>query len=125
MSAGYNPYLFLALFAASALGFALAPLLAARLWARFFSPAKPGRDKNATYECGLEARGDAALPLRAEYYLYAILFLVFDVEMIFLVPFAVAFADVSAGAAIAMLVFILLVAEGLAWAWAKGILRWT
>ena len=47
--------------------------------------------KNATYECGLEAKDDAFIPFRPEYYLYAIVFLIFDVESIFLLPFAVAF----------------------------------
>ena len=57
-------------------------------------------------------------------YLYAIIFLVFDVEAIFLLPFAVAFTGLGMGACVAMLVFVLLLAEGLAWAWAKGILTW-
>ena len=55
---------------------------------------------------------------------YAILFLIFDVEVIFLLPFAVAFFHLPAAAALAMLVFVLLLAEGLVWAWKKGILNW-
>ena len=70
-------------------GFALVPLVLAWVWAKTFSPAKPGRDKNAIYECGLESKGDAWVQFRSEYYLYAIIFLIFDVETIFLVPFAV------------------------------------
>jgi NADH:ubiquinone oxidoreductase subunit 3 (subunit A) len=102
--------------------FGLVPLVLARMWAAFFAPAKPGLEKNATYECGLESKGDAWLPFRSEYYLYAILFLVFDVEVVFLLPFAVAFPGLSAGAFAAMLVFLLLLAEGLVWAWQKGLL---
>ena len=89
-----------------------------------FSPAKPGQDKNAIYECGLESKGDAWIQFKAEYYLYAIIFLIFDVETIFLLPFAVSFTGLSAGAFAAMIVFLLLLVEGLAWAWKKGVLTW-
>ena len=120
----YSPYSFLAVFLLVALGFALLPLGLARLWARKFSPAKPGPQKNAIYECGLEAKGEAPIQFKSEYYLYAIIFLVFDVEVLFLLPFAVAFLELPLGASIAMLIFVLLVVEGLAWAWMKGILDW-
>jgi len=109
---------------ALAVGFALGPLALAWLWAKFFSPQKPGKDKNAIYECGLEAKGDAWIQFRSEYYLYAIIFLVFDVETIFLLPFAVSFTTLSAGAFVAILIFILLLVEGLVWAWRKGFLVW-
>lgn len=107
-----------------AAAFALVPLGLAWLWARRFSPRKPGPQKLATYECGLVSRGDAWVQFRAEYYLYAILFLIFDVETLFLLPFAVAFTRLPAGAFAAMLVFLLLLVEGLAWAWTKGVLTW-
>jgi NADH:ubiquinone oxidoreductase subunit 3 (subunit A) len=119
-----NPYLFLFLLVLGALLFAVAPLAAARLWARKFSPAKPGQSKNAIYECGLESKGDAWVHFRSEYYLYAIIFLIFDVEVLFLLPFAVAFTGLSAGAFVAMMVFLLLLVEGLVWAWRKGVLTW-
>lgn len=108
----------------AAAGFALGPLILARLWALKYSPAKPGPDKGAIYECGLESKGDAWINFKSEYYLYAIIFLIFDVETIFLLPFAVAFTGLSAGAFLAMVVFLLLLVEGLAWAWMKGILTW-
>ena len=114
----------MAVFFIVALIFPLAPLALARLWAIFFSPQKPGLDKNANYECGLEAKNDAWIKFRSEYYLYAIIFLIFDVETIFLLPFAVAFTGLPVGAFLAMVVFILLLVEGLAWAWVKGILTW-
>ncbi|MBI1840485.1 MAG: NADH-quinone oxidoreductase subunit A [Verrucomicrobia bacterium] len=125
MNATYSSELFIGIFLVLALLFALAPLVVARIWAGCFSPQKPGPDKNATYECGLESRQDASVQFRSEYYLYAILFLVFDVEVVFLLPFAVAFGQLSVGASLAMLVFVLLLVEGLAWAWMKGVLRWT
>jgi NADH-quinone oxidoreductase subunit A len=119
-----SPYLFIILLLAGAAAFALVPLGLAWLWARFFSPPKPGSDKGAIYECGLESKGDAWVQFRSEYYLYAIIFLIFDVETVFLLPFAVAFAGLPAGAFVAMMVFLLLLAEGLVWAWKKGVLTW-
>jgi NADH-quinone oxidoreductase subunit A len=98
--------------------------LVARLWAWKFSPPKPGPTKNAIYECGLESTGDAWVRFRSEYYLYGIIFLIFDVETIFLLPFAVAFGGLSVGAFVAIMVFLLLLAEGLVWAWKKGVLTW-
>jgi len=124
MAESANPYLFLVIFAIAATGFAVGPLILARLWALKFSPQKSGEVKNATYECGLEAKGDAWVQFKPEYYLYGILFLVFDVETIFLLPFAVAFLKLPVGACVAMLVFLLLLAEGLVWAWRKGLLTW-
>ena len=122
MPAEPSPYLVILVLAAAALAFALAPLGLAWLWARKFSPRKPGKDKNAIYECGLESKGDAWVQFRSEYYLYGIMFLIFDVEAIFLLPFAVAFSGLPAGAFVAMVVFLLLLVEGLAWAWQKGVL---
>ncbi len=124
MQTEYSPALFVFVLAAGALGFALAPLALAWIWARKFSPRKPGLDKNAIYECGLESKGDAWVHFKSEYYLYAIIFLIFDVEAIFLLPFAVAFTGLGMGAWFAMLVFLLLLVEGLAWAWQKGVLAW-
>lgn len=109
---------------AAAAALALGPLALARLWAKKFAPPKPGPVKNAIYECGLQSRGDAWVQFKSEYYLYAIIFLIFDVETIFLLPFAVAFGGLSVGAFVAMMIFLLLLVEGLAWAWMKGVLRW-
>jgi NADH:ubiquinone oxidoreductase subunit 3 (subunit A) len=124
MSSEPNSYLTLLLLFAGALAFAVGPLILARIWAWKFSPAKPGKDKNAIYECGLESKGDAWVHFRSEYYLYAIIFLIFDVETIFLLPFAVSFTNLPVGAFVAMLVFLLLLIEGLVWAWRKGVLTW-
>ncbi|HXD00278.1 MAG TPA: NADH-quinone oxidoreductase subunit A [Verrucomicrobiae bacterium] len=120
----YNPYLLIVVFLVAAAAFAVAPLLTAWVWARLVSPKKSGPDKNAVYECGLQSKGDAWVQFKSEYYLYGIIFLIFDVETIFLLPFAVAFTGLPAGAFIAMVVFLLLLVEGLIWAWRKGILNW-
>src|SRR5258708_38562980 len=119
-----HPYAFLAVFAAVAVAFPLAMLTVARVWFRFFQPAKPSQVKNDVYECGIASTGDSWIQFKAHYYLYAILFLIFDVEVLFLLPFAVAFTTLCVGALLAMLVFILLLAEGLVWAWHRGHLEW-
>jgi NADH-quinone oxidoreductase subunit A len=109
---------------AGAMLFALTPLALAYIWAKKFSPRKPGQDKNAIYECGLESKGDAWVQFKVEYYIYAIIFLIFDVETIFLLPFAVAFTGLTPGAFVAMMIFLALLVEGLLWAWQKGVLTW-
>lgn len=119
-----HPYAFLALFLVVAVAFPLVLLGAARLWARLFQPAKPNAIKNATYECGLAPRDDAWIQFKAHYYLYALLFLIFDVEVVFLLPLAVAYSGLSAGALFTVLLFLLLLGEGLVWAWARGHLEW-
>ena len=121
----HDSYLPIVVLAVAAAGFAVAPLVLARLWSKKYSPRKPGPYKNSTYECGLESKPDALIQFRPEYYLYAIIFLIFDVETIFLLPFAVAFTGLTLGASIAMMVFLLLLVEGLVWAWQKGVLTWT
>ncbi len=119
-----HPYAFLALFGLVAVAFPLILLSVAQLWFRFFQPPKPSTVKGDAYECGVASSGDSWIQFKAHYYLYAILFLIFDVEVLFLLPFAVAFSDLPAGALLAMLVFMLLLAEGLVWAWHRGHLEW-
>jgi len=120
-----HPYVFLGMFLAVAAAFPLTLLAVARLWFRLFQPARPGAVKNDTYECGLAPTGDSWIQFKAHYYLYAIVFLIFDVEVLFLLPFAVTFTALPTGALVAMLVFILLLAESLLWAWHRGYLEWT
>ena len=117
----YQP---IAILMIAAVGFAVTPLAMAWLWSKKFSPRKPGPVKISTYECGLKSNDETFLRFRPEYYLYAIVFLIFDVEAIFLLPFAVAFTGLTVGASIAMLIFVLLLVEGLVWTWRKGVLNW-
>jgi NADH:ubiquinone oxidoreductase subunit 3 (subunit A) len=119
-----HPYLFIVVFIGVAVAFPLMPLALAWLWRRFFQPPKPGVRKNATYECGVESIGEAHVQFQSHYYLYCLIFLIFDVEAVFLVPFAVAFTSLPVGAFIAILIFLLLLIEGLVWAWGKGCLSW-
>ena len=120
-----HPYAFLGLLMAVAIALPLVMVAAVRLWFMFFQPLKPGLEKNRTYECGIIPAGDSWIQFKANYYLYGILFLIFDVELLFLLPCAVAFTTVPVGALVAVLVFILLLAEGLVWAWQRGYLEWT
>jgi NADH:ubiquinone oxidoreductase subunit 3 (subunit A) len=119
-----SPYFFIVIFCGVAVVFPLMPLALAWMWRKFFQPSKPGPIKSATYECGVESVGEAQIQFRSQYYLYAIIFLIFDVEAIFLVPFAVAFTSLPIGAFVAILIFLLLLIEGLVWAWGKGCLDW-
>ena len=113
-------YLFIAVFLAVAIVFPLLPLAIARLLA----PRKPSETKNDIYECGLQSKGDAWVQFRVGYYIYALMYVIFAVETVFLYPWAVAFGGLSFGAFIAMMVFVLLLVEGLVYAWAKGALDW-
>jgi NADH-quinone oxidoreductase subunit A len=119
-----NPYLLLVIFIVAGAIFTVTPLAIAWLWAKKFSPNKPGPSKNATYECGLESEAKDWVQFKSDYYLYAIIFLVFDVETIFLLPFAVAFKTLPVSAFVAIAIFLLLLVEGLVWAWRKGVLNW-
>ena len=116
----YASYLLLAVMAVLAVGFALAPLLLSAILA----PKKPGDIKESTFECGLEAKGDSWVQFKVQYYLYALAFVIFDIEAVFIYPWAVAFTGLSFGAFLAMGVFILLLAEGLIYLWIKGVLTW-
>lgn len=113
-------YLFVAVFLLVAVAFPLLPLAIARLVA----PRRPTPTKTDTYECGLTSKGDAWVQFRVGYYIYALIYVIFAVETVFLYPWAVAFAKMGVGAFIAMMVFVLLLLEGLVYAWAKGALDW-
>jgi NADH:ubiquinone oxidoreductase subunit 3 (subunit A) len=119
-----SPYVLILVLMVGAAAFGLAPLVLAWIWSKKFSPRKPGPEKNAIYECGLESKGDAWVQFKAEYYLYAIIFLIFDVETIFLLPFAVSFTGLGVGAFLSLVVFLFLLVVGLIWAWQKGVLTW-
>lgn len=115
-----SQYLFVAVFLGVAVVFPLLPLVLARILA----PRKAGKTKNDIYECGLTAKGDAWVQFRVGYYIYALVYVIFAVETIFLYPWAVAFGGLSFGSFIAVMIFVLLLAEGLVYAWAKGALDW-
>jgi NADH:ubiquinone oxidoreductase subunit 3 (subunit A) len=87
-------------------------------------PKKPNPAKNATYECGMETLGDTWVQFKAQYYLYALIFVVFDVEAIFVFPWAVAYRKLPLYALVEMLVFVAILLGGLLYAWRKKALEW-
>jgi NADH-quinone oxidoreductase subunit A len=111
---------FIGLFAAIAVIFPGAPILIAH----FISPSKPNPIKQQTYECGIETVGDAWIQFKVQYYVYGLVFLVFDVEVIFLFPWILAYDQYSFFGLFAGLLFIFLLLDGLVYAWAKGALDW-
>jgi NADH-quinone oxidoreductase subunit A len=119
-----HPYLPILIFFAVALAVPLGALALARVWMTFFTPIKKGAEKNALYECGVNPLSERQTRFHSQYYMFGLLFLVFDVETVFLLPFAVAFLKLDVPSFIAAMVFLLLLAEGLVWAWSKGLLDW-
>jgi NADH:ubiquinone oxidoreductase subunit 3 (subunit A) len=77
-----------------------------------------------TYECGIETYGDTWVQFKAQYYIFALIFLIFDVEIVFLYPWAAAFDALPLFAVIEGVIFILLLVAGLAYTWRKGTLEW-
>jgi len=114
-------WLYLAIFLAISLFIPAAAIGAAAL----LSPKKPSTLKNSIYECGIETVGPARIQFKAQYYLYAILFLIFDVETVLLFPFAVAYNQLLFFAVIEVILFVLILAGGLAYAWRRGALEWS
>ena len=87
-------------------------------------PNRPDAAKNSPYECGFEAFEDARMKFDVRYYLVAILFILFDLEIAFLLPWAVAFKDVGGAGFVAVLIFLAILVVGFAYEWKKGALDW-
>jgi NADH:ubiquinone oxidoreductase subunit 3 (subunit A) len=115
-----NDWLFIGLFFLVAGLFPAAPIIIAR----FVAPRKSNPIKVQTYECGIETVGDTWVQFRAQYYIFALVFLIFDVETVFLYPWAVAFDKLPLFAVVEGVIFILILAVGLIYAWRKGALEW-
>ncbi len=115
-----NEWTFIAIFLIVA---ALIPVAAIVLGA-LLGPRKPNPVKVQTYECGMETHGDTWVQIKAAYYIFALVFLVFDVEVVFLFPWAVAYNQLPLFAVIEGVVFILILAAALVYVWQKGALEW-
>jgi len=85
---------------------------------------KPNPVKNATYECGLETVGPTWVQFNFRYYLYALIFVIFDIETVFLYPWAVAFRELAWFTIVEVLIFMAILVVGLAYAWKKKALEW-
>ena len=92
--------------------------------ARIVSPRSYNRQKGEAYECGIPTRGRSWMQFKAGYYLFALLFLMFDVEAVFLFPWAVTVQDAGIDGLINILFFMVILILGLAYAWRKGALEW-
>jgi NADH:ubiquinone oxidoreductase subunit 3 (subunit A) len=87
-------------------------------------PKRPNADKLSTYECGMETVGDTWVQFRSQYYVFALVFVLFDVEVVLLFPIAVAYSQLGLFAVVETVVFIVLLLGALLYAMRKGVLRW-
>jgi NADH-quinone oxidoreductase subunit A len=94
------------------------------LAARAVAPRRQLPEKLTTYECGIDPVGEGWSQSQIRYYIYAFLFVIFDVESVFLFPWAVVFERLGMYAVVSMTIFILILAAGLVYAWRKGVLKW-
>ncbi|ADG07839.1 NADH-quinone oxidoreductase subunit A [Kyrpidia tusciae] len=120
MTAYWNSYLFVVIFVVLAIALAVVALTLGK-WLR---PAHPSREKLEPYESGVEPVGDARVQYNARYYLFALLFVVFDVEILFLYPWAVAFHELGLFGLVEALIFMAMLVIGLVYAWRKKVLEW-
>jgi NADH-quinone oxidoreductase subunit A len=121
VAAGYLPIL---LFLLVALGLSFAFVVLPMLVSRFTGAHQPDPQKLAEYECGFPAFEDSRSQFDVRFYLIAILFIVFDLEVAFLFPWAVSLAGIGFIGWAAMMIFLAELAFGLAYAWKKGALEW-
>ena len=103
---------------------AIALVTAALLIARLAAPRTFNPQKGEPYECGVPTRGEAWFQFHAGYYLYAILFLIFDIETVFLFPWAVILREVGVEGLVTIIFFLFILVLGLVYAWRKGALEW-
>ncbi len=115
-----SEYLPIIVFTLVGIGFVGATLLFSRL----IQPHAPSKAKNSTYECGVAPTGNAWQQFNPHYYLFALLFVVFDVEAAFLYPWALAYRRVGMYAVGEMILFVVLLGAGLVYAWRRGALEW-
>jgi NADH-quinone oxidoreductase subunit A len=113
-------YLPILIFLGIAIGLGLVLILAAVLAA----PSDPDPEKVSAYECGFNAFDDARMKFDVRFYLVAILFIIFDLEIAFLFPWGVAFSEMSMTAFWSMMVFLAVLTVGFAYEWKKGALEW-
>ncbi|QHE53793.1 NADH-quinone oxidoreductase subunit A [Pontibacillus sp. HMF3514] len=92
---------------------------------RILRPNQPSSQKSTTYESGIEPFQDARVQFNVRYYIFALMFVIFDVETVFLYPWAVAYDKLGIFALIEMLIFVTMLLIGLIYAWKKKVLRWS
>ena len=115
-----NNYFPILLFIIVGLAVGVVPLVLGKL----VSPHKPDAEKNSPYECGFEAFEDARMKFDVRYYLVAILFILFDLEITFFFPWAVVLREIGLFGYMAMMVFLGILVVGFIYEWKKGALEW-
>ncbi|MEX5214249.1 MAG: NADH-quinone oxidoreductase subunit A [Nitrospiraceae bacterium] len=115
-----NSYFPILLFIFIALAFGVVTLIVSYL----VQPKYPEPEKLSTYECGSEPFSDARMPFPVRYYIFAMLFVIFDIEIIFLYPWAVVFDRIGLIGLLEMIIFIGLFVVAYVYAWRKGALEW-
>ena len=116
----FGSYLTLGIYALATIGLVAGTLGLNRL----VSPKVPTREKVTTYESGVDPIGSGQSQTTIRYYMFALLFVIFDVEAVFLFPWAVVFEELGMFAFIEMIIFIAILALGLVYAWRKKVLDW-
>lgn len=102
----------------------VALVFAALLIAKLISPKSFSVKKAEPYECGIPTRGESMIQFKAGYYIFAILFLIFDVETVFLWPWSVVMKTLGPQGLLCIAIFMFILIMGLAYAWKKGALKW-
>ncbi len=108
------------IFLVVSIGFVLVTFFMAKL----LRPQRPTRGQLQPYECGEPTVGPSWIQYNVRYYVFALLFVIFDVEVVFIIPWAVVFKQLGLFALIEMLIFLAILIFGLLYAWKKGVLKW-
>ncbi len=115
-----NPWLYIGLFVIVGILVPIVPIVASAI----IGPKKPNPIKQSTYECGIETVGDSWVQFKAQYYVFALVFLIFDVETVFLFPWALALRILPMFVVLEGILFILILIVGLIYVWRQGMLEW-
>jgi len=115
-----HDYLPIVIYLAVAIGFGAATVF----FSTILGPRFPSKVKLETYECGMEPIGPNRIRFAVKFYIIAMLFIIFDIEAVFLFPWAVVFRELGLFGFIEMAIFILVLFVGLAYVWRKGALEW-
>ena len=115
-----EPYLPVILFILVGVGVGIVPQVLGFL----LGPNRPDAQKNSPYECGFEAFEDARMKFDVRYYLVAILFILFDLEIAFLFPWAIVLPEIGFAGFVSMMIFLLILVVGFVYEWKKGALEW-
>ncbi|WP_128896268.1 NADH-quinone oxidoreductase subunit A [Longirhabdus pacifica] len=116
----FNQYIIVAIFIIIGIALPFGALTAGKL----LRPKAPTKEKQTTYESGNEPVGLSQVQFNVRYYMFALLFVIFDVETVFLYPWAVAYQELGLFALIEMLIFVSLLVVGLIYAWKKKVFEW-